>query len=91
MEFDWDESKSAATRRERGFGFEAAIRIFDGPTLEWCDVRQSWGEERVVVIGTVESLILTVVYTNRGPARRIISARIARKNEAEQWQWFAKL
>jgi hypothetical protein len=90
MEFEWDETKSAATRRERAFGFEAAVRIFDGPTLEWCDVRQIWGEERVVAIGAVESLVLAVVYTNRGTARRIISARIARKKEAQQWRWFAR-
>jgi hypothetical protein len=86
-----DEAKNASTRRERGFGFEAAARVFDGPTVEWCDIRGHWGEERVVAIGAVRLLILAVVYTNRGAARRIISVRVARKKEAELWQWSAKL
>lgn len=90
MEFEWDDAKSASTRQKRGFGFEVAARIFDGPTLEWCDIREEWGEERVVAIGALGSLILTVVYTNRGAARRIISVRVARKKEAELWRSSAR-
>lgn len=86
MEFEWDETKSDRNRRERGFGFEVAVQIFDGPVIEWCDVREEWGEARVVAIGSVDGIILAVIYTDRGDVRRIISTRRARKKECELWR-----
>jgi len=86
MEFDWDESKSEEVRKRRGFGLAEASRIFEGFTLEWSDVREDWGEARVVAIGEVEGLVLAVIYTDRGPVRRIVTARVARKKEREAWQ-----
>lgn len=86
MEFEWDEAKSEQVRKLRGFGFAEASRIFEGFTLEWSDVREEWGEARVVAIGEVEGLVLAVVYTDRGSVRRIITARLARRKEREEWQ-----
>ena len=88
MDFDWDEAKSLRNRHERGFGFDAAALIFAGSVIEWCDIRQAWGEARVVAIGSVEGTILAVIYTSRGDRRRIISARRARKKECKLWRWF---
>ena len=34
MDFEWDVAKSNTTFRERGFGFDYAIRLFAGPTVE---------------------------------------------------------
>ena len=90
MLFEWDDAKSEKNRSERGFGFDVAALIFDGPVVEWCDIREPWGEVRVVAIGAVETLVLTVIYTDGDSARRIISARIARKKEAELWRWLEK-
>ncbi len=87
MDFEWDEAKSEKNRQERGFGFDLAALIFEGPIIEWCDVREAWGEARVVTVGSVEGAILAVIYTDRGDVRRIISARRARKKEVELWQW----
>ena len=88
MEFEWDEAKSNRNLTERGFGYDLAALIFDGPVIEWCDVRESWGEPRVVAVGIVEGVTLAVVYTDRGDVRRIISARRARKKEDELWRWY---
>jgi len=87
MQFEWDESKSQRNRRERGFSFERAALIFQGPIIEWCDIREDWGETRIVAVGSVEDDILAVIYTERGELRRIISARKARKKERELWLW----
>jgi uncharacterized DUF497 family protein len=87
MQFEWDEAKSARYRQERGFGFDVAALIFEGPVIEWCDVREEWGETRVVAVGAVEGRVLAVVYTDRDGARRIISARRARETEVELWRW----
>ncbi len=86
MDFKWDEAKSERTRRERGFGFDDAARIFAGPVLEWCDVREDWPEVRILAIGDVGESILAVIYVDRGEIRRIISARKARKQEASLWR-----
>lgn len=51
MDFEWDPIKSERNRRERGFGFELAVRIFAGPIIEWIDDRFDYGEVRVVAVG----------------------------------------
>ncbi|HVZ68077.1 MAG TPA: BrnT family toxin [Rhizomicrobium sp.] len=89
MEFEWDEAKSERNFRERGFGYDFAALIFDGPVIEWCDIRKDWREIRIAAVGSVEGRILTVIYTDRNEVRRIISARRARKKEVELWQSLA--
>jgi uncharacterized DUF497 family protein len=90
MQFEWDDRKSEKNLRERGFGFDFAALLFEGPTVEWCDVREPWGEARVVAIGVADGIALAVVYTDRGPVRRILSARRARRKERELWRWSVK-
>lgn len=85
MEFDWDDAKSERTRRDRGFGFDDAIRIFKGSVVEWPDTRREWGEVRTVAIGKLGDQILAAIYTDRGDVRRVISARVARRKERRLW------
>ena len=86
MRFNWDLEKSAGNRFSRGFDFEFATLIFDGPTLERDDLRRDYGERRVIAIGIADGLALTVVYTDRAGndgeiVRRIISARLSNRHE----------
>jgi uncharacterized protein len=90
MLFEWDEAKSRWTLRERGFGFDYAARIFLQPTLEKPDNRQNYGEVRMQGIGQAGKDVLFVVYTDRGNARHIISARLASRKERKLWQSFAE-
>lgn len=53
--------------------------------IERVDDRQDYGEERYVVIGMVEGRLLSVAYTMRGEAIRIISARGATSHEQRQY------
>ena len=85
MEFGWDEAKDRKNRRERGFGFAYASRIFGGATVEWIDQRFDYGESRVRAIGEVDGHVLHVVYTQRGDLRWIISARSASRKERGKW------
>jgi uncharacterized DUF497 family protein len=55
MDFEWDPEKSDANLRERGFDFEFATLVFDGPTLERPDRRQDSGEARIVAIGIADA------------------------------------
>ena len=82
MEFEWDENKNRENQRKHGISFERAARIFDEPRrIEKVDDRWDYGEERIAALGRSEGKILYVVYTWRGNARRIISARRAMKDE----------
>jgi uncharacterized DUF497 family protein len=90
VRFVWDRSKSETNLLERGFDFEFATLIFDGPTLGREDARRDYGERRVIAIGVADGLHLTVVYTDRliagaGVERRIISARRSNRGEREHY------
>lgn len=91
MDFEWDEEKSEANLRERGFDFEFATLIFSGPTLEKEDRRRDYGELRVIAVGLAQAIALTVVYTDRtletgGTVRRIISARRSNRRERKAYE-----
>ena len=60
-----------------------------GPTLEKEDERRDYGEIRMQAIGQVGEDIVFVVYTDRGDARHIISARLASRKERSLWHSFA--
>jgi uncharacterized DUF497 family protein len=86
MRFVWDAQKSQVNPTRRGFDFEAAALIFQGPPLERDDTRHDYGERRVVAIGVLRGDYLTIVYTDRASdtlenERRIISARPSSRNE----------
>jgi uncharacterized protein len=77
--FEWDDAKSAANFRDRGFDFAYAALVFAGPTLEMDDERFAYGERRIQAVGKVKKDFLFVVYTWRDNNRRIISARLANR------------
>jgi uncharacterized DUF497 family protein len=89
-EFDWDNAKSEATLAKRGFDFERASLIFDGPVMEEPDRRRDYSEVRIRAIGEIGGRVLMVVYTDRGEVRRIISARLANRRERAEWRLFVK-
>jgi uncharacterized protein (DUF4415 family) len=94
VRFGWDARKSDRNLRARGFDFEFATQVFDGPTLERPDTRRDYGERRVVAIGRADGITLTLVYTDRavkptskqskaGPSRgRASLARLRRVSDA---------
>ena len=90
MRFEWDAAKSDANLRDRGFDFEFASLIFNGPTLEREDRRKDYGERRVVATGIADGIHLTVVYTNRQGSdeqiRRIISAHRSNRRERTRYE-----
>jgi uncharacterized DUF497 family protein len=86
MEFEWDEAKSQRNVKERGFDFAYAVGIFDSLVIETIDSRRDYGEQRVIALGSVDTGILAVVYTDRHGVRRIISARRANRRECDAYR-----
>jgi uncharacterized DUF497 family protein len=89
VRFAWDRRKSSENLRLRGFDFEFASLIFEGPTLERQDQRRDYGEARVIAIGLAQGIALTVVFTDRVESgvviRRIISARLSNRRERQAY------
>jgi len=86
MNFEWDEAKSDACFRERGFDFAYAARaFFDPERLIQADTRRSYGEERYQLLGKIEQRLFVVVYTPRDDVLRIISARKANQREVRHY------
>ena len=83
MEFEWDPAKSDRCLRQRGFAFADVLSAFTDPGhLIEADIRFDYGEERYQLYGHVKGRLYVIVFTRRGSAYRIISARKA--NEREQ-------
>ncbi|MEO1244338.1 MAG: BrnT family toxin [Pseudomonadota bacterium] len=81
-EFEWDDAKSASNLDKHGVSFEEACRVFRDPfAIELLDDRKDYDEERYILIGISDSLVLVIVHTELETRHRIISARKAEPNE----------
>ncbi|MCL2230969.1 MAG: BrnT family toxin [Treponema sp.] len=77
LKFEWDPEKEQESIIEHGIYFKDATRVFyDFFRMERHDDDSSSEEERWQTMGYFED-VLFVVYTERGDAIRIISARVA--------------
>jgi uncharacterized DUF497 family protein len=85
LEFEWDEAKRLANVAKHGIDFYDVLEIFASPHLE-IEARQTNGETRRLAVGRLAGRLVTVVFTHRGEAIRIISARRARHGERRQYQ-----
>ena len=84
MLFEWDENKEKINISKHGLDFSTAALVFrDQNRLEWFDELHSDYEDRYITIGEINGIavVLMVVYTERGDAIRLISARKATKQE----------
>jgi uncharacterized protein len=87
MNFEWDEGKSDACLRDRGFDFAYAASAFaDQDRIIRQDTRHSYGEDRYQLIGRIEERLFVLVYTPRHDAIRIISARKANSREVKRYE-----
>ena len=83
---EWDEGKRQAVLRDRKVDILEAALIFEGPTLEAVDDRNSYGEERFKALGEVDGKYFVVIFTWRGAARRIITAWKAGRHDRKRYQ-----
>ena len=85
MEFEWDEAKRLSNIAKHGIDFFRAQSVFDGrPRTELISRRGD--EERVVSTAELDGRIVTVVWTERRGAIRLISARGARDAEKREYR-----
>jgi len=86
--FEWDRKKDSANRRKHGAGFTEATTVFDDPlSITIPDPDHAGDEERFLIIGlSSQRNLLVVVHTIRGEQIRLISARLATKQERRNYE-----
>lgn len=92
-QFEWDPAKARQNLSEHRVSFERAATIFLDPhALSEPDEEHSSQEQRWLTLGLDRIAVLLVVShtfreeTNTGARIRLISARKATKNEAQQYE-----
>ena len=87
MHFEWDDSKAKANEAKHGLAFAEAVSCFYDPDqIAFYDPDHSESEDREILIGhSNQGKLVMVSYTLRGDAVRLISARKATKEEAEDY------
>jgi uncharacterized DUF497 family protein len=87
LRFEWDEAKAASNLRKHGVSFDAACAVFDDADRLEEDDLFSQGEYRMIAIGRVERLVITVVFTEpEESVVRLISARLATAIERRAYE-----
>ncbi|MFO7655323.1 MAG: BrnT family toxin [Candidatus Krumholzibacteriia bacterium] len=87
MRIEWDPRKAAANLRKHGVRFSDAEAVLFDPVALTRDDPGSRREARFVTVGTdVLGRVVVVVYTYRGEAIRLISARRATGREWAQYE-----
>ena len=81
----YDPAKRQRSLDERGLDFLDAARVFEGVTIDSEDVREDYGETRMVTVGHLRDRMVVVVWTERGDARHVISMRKANDRERARY------
>ena len=90
MQFEWDDAKSGACFTHRGFDCPYPLRaFFDDDRVVARDRRWDYGEDRYRLLDNIEGHVFVLIYTVRGSAIRIISARKANGKEMREYEHHA--
>ena len=81
--FEWDENKRLYTLKDRGLDFRDVTEVFQNQHVILS--ARSDTETRFAAVGKHQGHVITVFFTLRGDAIRLISARRARRNEQRQY------
>jgi uncharacterized protein len=86
--FEWDPKKAETNFRKHGVTFVEASTVFADPLAGIKDDSDhSETEGRYIIIGMSKKFrILVVIFTERNDTIRIISSRLATRNERKQYE-----
>ncbi|MGV3548160.1 BrnT family toxin [Rhizobium sp.] len=91
VEFEWDEEKNRINRAKHNWDFSRAARVFSDPfNVTEEDRTLDYDEFRYRTTGIVDGQLITVIYTDRAGAFRLISARKATSHERKNYESFTR-
>ena len=83
MRYFWDEAKRVANLSKQGLDFADAEKVFAGPLVLFEDGREDYGEQRMIGIGLLETIVVLIVHVESDDSIRIISMRKAESDETD--------
>jgi uncharacterized DUF497 family protein len=83
---EFDDVKREITLFVRGLDMARANEIFEASHMDQIDYRKDYGELRIRTFGYLDSRPVFIVWTYRGPIRRIISMRRANEREIKKYE-----
>jgi uncharacterized DUF497 family protein len=83
VRYFWDEAKRQANLAKHGLDFADAEKVFAGPMALFEDTRRNYGEQRMIGIGLLETLVVLIVHVESDDSIRIISMRKADSDETD--------
>jgi hypothetical protein len=86
IEIEWDEAKRLSNMAKHGLDFVDGLGVWRGRA--WTRPSHYRQEERFISTGISEGRVLVVIWTLRGTRRRLISVRVARRDEREDYTRF---
>lgn len=85
MQFEWDAAKAASNLAKHGVDFAQALAVFSDPArITITDARHT-AEHRENTTGLVQGHLLTITHTDRAGNTRLISARLASRQERKHY------
>jgi uncharacterized protein len=84
MSFEWDQAKAMLVYRERAIAFEDIAELFS--KLHVIVASDKHGEQRWRIVGELDDVCVTGVFTRRGDVIRIITARRSWPNEEREYR-----
>ena len=93
MAVAWDPDKDLSNQEKHGVSFEEAAQLLTSAIdfLEIYDEAHSNEEDRLIAVGPIDRGVIVVVSTERDDGvLRIVSARMATKNERRRYDDHAK-
>jgi len=85
MRYEWDEEKRQQTLQERGLDFADAERFFDGRNV-LTELSSRGEEQRWRSTTMLDGDFVTIIWTERDDARRVITMRRAHAKEERQYR-----
>ena len=86
MIFEYDENKSLINKSKHGIDFEQAKELWNDPYSFEVPSSQSEDEDRLLVLGQINSKNYTAIITYREANIRIISVRRSREKEIKLYE-----
>jgi hypothetical protein len=81
----WNESKRQRNIKLHGMDFVGADAIWDNFTVSREDIREDYGEKRMVTFGILNGIVVVLVHTERKNNMHVISLRKAEKYETRYY------
>jgi uncharacterized protein len=83
--FTWHALKRQENLDKHGIDFDDAQFIFAGYTVTAEDSREAYGEPRLLTLGLLHGVVVSITHTPRGDDDHIISIRKATKYESRYY------